>query len=191
MKQKQPVGQPVKQKIANVGVNALARECGVSPTTISERMRRGQTAEQIRREYAARKGVAPTKRGKRSDGQGRAPSTPNEYDMLIESRARFEELESWKMRRQKALAERQEIENMLRRGELMPVSYARLWGVKCLTAFKDELLKGPSELQDALAAESDPVKCNAIVRALMERALAKLQQLEVLWNGAVEAEEVA
>lgn len=177
--------KPGKQMM-NVGVSALAREVGLHISTVSEKLKKGMTADEIRAEAARKQGrTMPTKR--------RVPEKPtkSEYDMIVESRARFDEMEKWKLRRQRALAERQEIENMLRRGELMPVSYARLWGVKILVAGRDELLKGPSELQDALAAESDPLKVNALLRAWIERAMAKFEQLEMLWKGTFEAEEVA
>jgi hypothetical protein len=111
--------------------------------------------------------------------------------MIIESRARFEALEDAKLRRARALAERQELENMLRRGELMPVAYARQWGVRFLIDGRDELLKGPSELADSLAAESDPLKVAAMLRAWLDRAIAKFEQLEQLWKGGLEAERVA
>jgi|SRR5215831_12134359 len=182
MKKKPPVGK----HIMNVGVAALARECGVSEATVSRKMKRGKTADQIRREAAARKGLKPPN----TNGPGR-PAKPSEYDMVIEARSRYDALEEAKLRRAKALAERQELENMLRRGELMPVSYARLWGVKFLIAARDELLRGPGELGDAVAAESDPIKCTAMLRAWTERALAKFVLLEHLWKGDFEAEEVA
>lgn len=176
------------KRIMNVGVAALARETGLAEGTISQKMKRGATADDIRAQVASRQGnrILPGKR--------RVPQKPttSEYEMIVESRARFEEMERWKMRRQKALAERQETENMLRRGELMPVAYARLWGVRFLIAAKDELLKGPGELQDIVAAEADPLKCHALMRAWVERALAKLQQLDQLWDGsAAEQQEVA
>jgi hypothetical protein len=72
---------------------------------------------------------------------------------------------------------------MLRRGELMPIRYARLWGLRFLIDGRDELLKGPSELADALAAEADPLKVAAILRAWLERAMGKFEQLRMLWEG--------
>ena len=169
----------------NVGVSALARETGLSNSTVSAKLKSGQTADEIRAGAARNQGRVPTKR--------RVPSkpTPSEYDMSIESRARFEALEDAKLRRARALAERQELENMLRRGELMPVAYARQWGVRFLIDGRDELLKGPSELADSLAAESDPLKVAAMLRAWLDRAIAKFEQLEQLWKGGLEAERVA
>jgi hypothetical protein len=102
--------------------------------------------------------------------------------MVIQGRQRISDLEEAKLRRAKALAEHQELENMLRRGELMPVSYARKWGLRFLIDGRDELLKGASELADALAAESDPLKVAAILRAWLERTMDKFEQLRMLWE---------
>jgi hypothetical protein len=80
------------------------------------------------------------------------------------------------------LAELRRIEVMKARRELMPVAYMKLWGTNFLTEAKDLWLRGPSELRDALAAESDPAKCEAIVRGFCERVVERLSQLERLWN---------
>ena len=71
---------------------------------------------------------------------------------------------------------------MLRRGELIPVAHLRQWGTRFLIDARDTLMTGPSELQDMLAAESDPVKCAAILRAWLERVMAKFHQLDRLWG---------
>ena len=177
----------------NVGVMALARECGVSSSTISKRMQRGQSPDDIRRTY----GIEPKKRIGRPPGspgnrKERPAHRPSEYDMILEGRSRADELQKWKLRHQRALTERQEIETMLRRGELMPIAYARKWGIRFLMDGRDELLKGPGELADSLAAENDPLKVAAILRGWLERAIAKFEQLEMLWKGEVtENEQVA
>lgn len=173
----------VTKHIVNVGVSALARELGVSAATISMRMKRGQTIDQIRADFRHK----THKKGGQGIGK---PPTGGEYDMVVASRTRYEQLEDAKLRRAKALAERQEIENMLRRGELMPITYARQWGIRFLMDGRDEMLKGPSELADQLAAETDPLKVQAILRAWMERVIAKFEQLEMLWKD-VEKEQVA
>jgi hypothetical protein len=209
---KKPVQVP--KHVINVGVAALARETGLAEATVSKKMKNGQTPDQIRAAAAHRqatlasggkvrgpvgkkmensqgkptKSATPTKTY--TPGRGRPP-LPSEYDMVVASRSRYEALEDAKLRRAKALAERQEIENMLRRGELMPVSYARKWGIRFLIDGRDELLKGPSELADGLAAESDPLKVAAILRGWVERAIAKFEQLEMLWKGDLENEQVA
>jgi hypothetical protein len=115
----------------------------------------------------------------------RSGDDSHEYEAIIQARQRLDALDEMKLRRARALAERQELENMLRRGELMPVSYARLWGVRFLIAARDELLRGPGELGDAVAAESDPRKCTAMLRAWAERTLAKFEQLDTIWQSKV------
>jgi hypothetical protein len=64
----------------------------------------------------------------------------------------------------------------------VPTAYLRYWGVNFLIGTRDELERGPSELQDALGAESDPQKCGAIVRAWVDRVVAKFYKLEALWG---------
>jgi hypothetical protein len=184
MKKKPPV---TKQHVVNVGVMALARETGLSGAAVSKKMKAGQTPDQIRKAAAQRKGIKPPN----TKGPGRPPSTPTEYDLVIKGRSRMDAMEEMKFRRAKALAERQEIENMLRRGELMPVAYARKWGIQFLMEGRDELLKGPSELADDLAAEADPVRVKAILLTFMERVIAKFEQLEMLWKGDQEQQQVA
>jgi hypothetical protein len=174
-------------KRVNVGVSALARETGQSPSSVSQKLKEGQTAEKIRADAARKQGRAPTAT-KKAPGR---PKVPSEYDMVIASRSRYDAMEEAKLRRQRALAERQEIENMLRNGELMPIAYARKWGLRFLIDGRDEMLKGPSELADELAAEADPVRVKAILLAWVERVMAKFEQLEMLWKGEVEHEQVA
>lgn len=165
--------------IVNVGVNALAREVGQSATTVSKKLRAGKTADQIRQEAARRRGIAP------STAPGRPP-LPSEYDLITQNRERLNEMDEAKLRRAKALAERQELENALRRGELMPVAYVRQWATRFLTDARDTLMTGPSELADPLAAETDPLKTAVILRTWLERAMGKFHQLERLWGGAAD-----
>lgn len=172
--------------VVNMGVSALAREIGLSATAVSKKMKAGMTPEQIRQESARKKGLPP--KGN-SHGPGRPPM-PSEYDLVVQGRERMDKLDEMKFRRAKALAERSEIDNMLKRGELMPVSYVRTWATRYLVDGRDTLLAGPSELQDVLAAEDDPLKVNAILRAWLERAMAKFHQLEKLWGAGAE-EKVA
>jgi hypothetical protein len=72
------------------------------------------------------------------------------------------------------------------RRELLPVGYIRFWGTKFLVAARDELKNGPSELRDDLAAERDPVACEAIVRRWVDRVLRKFYECEKLWNPPLE-----
>jgi hypothetical protein len=171
-------GRPNKCVVA-VGVNALARETGLAKSTVSSMMRRGVSPEKIRAEAAIRRGDLKPASKKKA-----APEQPEEgeYELLLQRRDRVDALEEMKFRRAKALAERQEIENMLRRGELLPTAYARKWGMRFLIDGRDELLKGPSELADSLAAETDPLNVAEILRAWLERAMDKFEQLRMLWE---------
>jgi hypothetical protein len=184
MKKKPPV--PGKH-VVNLGVMALARETGLSAAAVSKKMKAGQTPDQIRRSAAQRKGIPPPN----SKGPGRPPSTPTEYDLVIQGRQRTDALEEAKLRRAQALAERQEIENLLRKGELLPVSHVRQWASRLLVEARDELLRTPSELSDTLASESDAVRITAILRAAQERAIAKLEQLDRIWRGDQDTQQVA
>jgi hypothetical protein len=171
----------VTKRTQNVGVNALARECNLPQSTVSSMMRRGMTADQIR-----------ARAGRRTEAQPPKPPTiPGEYDLVIQTKERIDALEDAKLRRARALAERQEIENALRRGELMPVSYVRKFAFRFLTDGRDEMLRLPSELADALAAETDPREVTAILRAAMERVLAKFEQLNEIWQGQSDQEQAA
>ena len=84
--------------------------------------------------------------------------------------------------KENALAELRQLEVMERRRELMPVSYVRIWGTRFLVEGRDILLAGPSELADTLAAETDPLKTAAILRAWLDRAMGKFHQLDRLWS---------
>jgi hypothetical protein len=86
-------------------------------------------------------------------------------------------------KKEESLAELRRIEVMERRRELLPVSYFRLWATKFLTEGRDILLAGPSELQDALAAESDPLKVNIILRNWVGRVMERLSRIETAWTG--------
>ena len=177
----------VTKQIVNIGVCALARETRLSAAAVSQKMKAGQTPDQIRRDAARRQGRAPSdtrgpgKLPSNSRGPGRPPLA-SEYDLVIQGRAHTNALDDVKLRRARALAERSELDNMLRRGELVPVAYIRTWGTRFLVDACDTLMTGPSELQDTLAAEADPLKCAAIMRAWVERVMAKFHQLDRLWG---------
>jgi hypothetical protein len=175
-------------RIRNVGVAALARELKIPQPTVTQMLQRGKTVEDIRAYAAIRHGSpVPDK-----PSPAAPPLTKKEYDLIVEARERVDELEAAKLRRAKALAEHQEIENMVRRGELMPVSYVRRWALRFLIDGRDEMLRLPSELADPLAAESDPVRVRAILEVAMERVMGRFEQLNRIWEGDdLEAQKVA
>jgi hypothetical protein len=87
-----------------------------------------------------------------------------------------------KLRRVRALAVKEELEIQRLRSELVPTVYVREWATSFLAYSRDTLMTGPSELQDTLAREPDPAKCEAILRGWLERAMAKFHQLDRLWG---------
>ena len=162
-------GQPQKG-VVSLGVNSLARETGLPKQTVSERMRKGQTADEIRI-YASVRGRSAQKEFSCPAAPPKSAESQGAYELIVRGRERLEAIDSAKLRRALALAERGELDNMLRRGELVPVSYIRTWGTRFLVDARDTLMTGPSELQDTLAAEADPLKCAAIMPcAWVERA---------------------
>ena len=151
-------GQP-KKGLVQLGVNALAREVGLPKQTVSELMRRGRGPDEIRLYASMREGRSAQKAYAAVTSLRNVPKSTtagDEYECVLRGRERLEAIDDAKLRRAKALAEHQEQENARKRGQLVPISYIHKWGTRFLVDARDELLRGPSDLQDALAAESDP-----------------------------------
>jgi hypothetical protein len=89
-----------------------------------------------------------------------------------------------KFRRARALAIKEELEIQRLQRELVPTAYVRVWSTRLLAYSRDALFK-VSELREVLAVETDPVKCNQILRGWVERTLANAQ-MEHLWGGDIE-----
>jgi hypothetical protein len=88
-----------------------------------------------------------------------------------------------------ALAELRQLELSERRRELLPVNYLRTWASRFLVEGRDILINGPGEMQDVLAAESDPVKLEQILRAWVDRVMERFFSLETLWGGGERLDE--
>jgi hypothetical protein len=170
--------------VVMVGVNALARETSLPRQTVSRKLRAGATANDVRRYAAQRNGMPPASGGGRPPGEQHKQTVARHsgYEVLERGRAKLEALEDAKLRRALALAERQEIENTLRRAELVPTVYVRRWASRLVTAARDELLRLPSELAAEIAAESDPARVATILRAAAERTIGKLYTCDALWG---------
>jgi hypothetical protein len=93
-----------------------------------------------------------------------------------------------RLRHALALAEKQELENRQLCSGLIPTVYVRAWATKFLDYSRGVLLKVPSELGDALAAESDPVRIGETLRRWVEQALLQLYQSDELRGGGIESE---
>jgi hypothetical protein len=100
----------------------------------------------------------------------------------------LEAIQDAKLRRARALAVKAELEIERLHSELIPRVYVRQWSTRFLSYSRGLLLKGPSELGDAVAAESDPVRVNGILRNWVDRTLAALYQPDELWSVASKVE---
>jgi hypothetical protein len=148
----------------------IARLAGVSIPLVYRKLQEGKTgaeiiaASQRRKEESVLRDLPPVK----VDANGHAAGA------LSYAGAQAEK-ERW-------AAALRKLEFQERTGEVVPVSYIRHWGANFLIAAKDEMLKMPGELQDVLAAESDPLKVAAILRLWVERVMDKYYRLDRLWG---------
>jgi hypothetical protein len=108
------------------------------------------------------------------------------HDAILRGREMLEAIQDAKLRRARALAIKAELEIERLRSELIPRVYVREWSTRFLAYSRGLLLKGPSELGDALASESDPARVSGILRDWVDRTLAEFYQSDELW-GASEA----
>ena len=165
MKKKgKPSADPARPSAAQI-----ARLAGISISRVNALRQQGRTdgeivaAAQQRREQMVLRDF-PT-----------VPVNGHAADGAVSYAASLAEKEKW-------TAELRKIEVMRQRRELMPVVYFRYWATKFLAEAKDLWLRGPSELRDQLASETDPICCEALVRGFVEQVVGRLYQCERLWN---------
>jgi hypothetical protein len=198
------------------GGSAIARTYGVTPTTISQKMRDGWSVERIHAFYQAqglggKKGPGRPKLGndgfkpvvvasvyqgankhapKQAAPTATKPSLPplpspddepdDEPDIpgwvpgASESND-FATLNHAKIRKEVALADKHELDLAERRKELIDRQKVALYFSGMVTRARDTLLRIPSELRDRLAATSNPVECEKLVRKEITQALAVLR----------------
>jgi DNA-binding Lrp family transcriptional regulator len=180
------------------GVNALARECGLTAQTVSRRMRKGDSADDIRRYAAAKKwlgvplkvgAIRNTSTSKNDSDNVRvvSPSSPPAAPLEVAKQngdgaipigaglARLVEIEEMKLRRLTAQVEAIEFANNQRRRELIPAAYLQKWFAEYRRINQEELAV-PDELLDAVAAEKDAKKVGAILRDFVIRVLGKTHE---------------
>lgn len=166
---------------------ALAREVGLTPQAISWKLKRGMTADQIRGEYAKKKGLPPPLPAASS------PSSPPRVLSITESfidedgegsggsgsvlKGRETEYAA-RGRKEIALANERELLVAQRQGELVPrVAVSQYISGMIVTA-KNVLLRIGVEKQDDLAMETDPARCGEIVTKAVRKALEGLADYE-------------
>jgi hypothetical protein len=184
-----------QRRSQNVGVNALARELDLPQTTVSQLMSKGKTRDEIRAYAALRHGKPiPPKESdelKQPDPPKPSPAEEqqkSEYDLIIEMRGMARELEEVKLRRAKALAEKDELRNRVEKGELLPKNYVKQYCLRFLYDTKFQIDVMPSEFADVLAAEPDPRKTEAILQTMMDRLRHQLEEMYKFWYAETEVE---
>jgi len=186
--------KPVIRKFYR-GAKDLARETGFSPQLVSQKFHQGWSPEQIR-QYAVQQGrmskeayEASKKAAKKEQREEPKPSKKDEKQEadpeIAAAVAAHEEskgLAAAKRRREVAQAEKIEMENAVRRGDLVPTGQIVPSLMRCHAAFRDALLAIPGELADRLAMETDP----AVVRKLLDdrhrQALRHFETLRDIWE---------
>lgn len=159
---------------SKLSVMQIAAVAGVSETLVRKKLNQGKTARAIIADAELRdqdlslrvQPYAPPSEG--ANGHAAADG------MMSFARAQTA--------KENHLAELRRIEVMRLRNELIPTSYVKIWGQRFLVEARDAMLRGPSELQDVLAAESNPPKVNAILTAWVEKVLRKYYELGKLWS---------
>jgi hypothetical protein len=108
----------------------------------------------------------------------RAAAGRREYEVVIGNRQKLEDAQ---LRRTRALVDKHELEIQQLRASLIPTAYLRIWSTR-FVAYSREALSKVVDLSEVLAAESDPAKCNQILRAWMEQTLLRFYELDALWG---------
>jgi hypothetical protein len=217
-------------RIRNVGVRALAREVGLAEPTVTIKLNRGMTPDQIREQQAVKRRVGKAgltdqengkstgkKTGKEDSGfRSYSPSNPKAGKMkeptavvapspapplvppptkvvaevgpdTVKQRESFYEARE---RKEIALANEKELMVMMRRGDVAPIVQVNAWFSGCIIKARDILLRMGPELRDRLAAEVDPVECEKLILAEIERALEAMRLFPVSGFATGETEDV-
>jgi hypothetical protein len=184
------MGVGPRKRLVTLGVNALARETGLPRQTISDRMKRGATASDVRA-YARMRERRPPERPPAAVSKHReAPKFREprlEFDATPRARGRLEAIDDARLRRTRALAEKLEFENQQLRSRLIPRVYLEEWTKRFLRYAREVLLKGPSELSKVLATEADPLKCNEVLSSWVRQTMAKLAETDEVWAPTLNA----
>lgn len=180
---KTPIGN--ETRFTNVAI--LARELGVSGPAISYHLRKGKSEDEIRAYLRSDRSQAPNKPSPLpppSPTPRTARSTrvsPIEEIEDIEGLV-GEEMESFSAaeRRQKiAMADEREILVAQRAGELIPKIQVQQQISGMIVRARDLIRRIGPEIQDKVAAETDPVKCGRLISEKADRVLEMLAEFGI------------
>lgn len=181
VKAKAKMGRPAT--VSGFSGRQLASETGFSQPYISMLLKKGVSVAAIRAKAAEKKAKAANV-GPKSTGhavghraslvpQTRAPkSAPGVTQLAGEGQSETQAQAD--LRKAIAIADKHEMDLLIRRGELVPLVDVMNYGAGGIVACKDILLK-LDELGDRLAQESDPAKCRAMIKLDVSRALAEIE----------------
>jgi hypothetical protein len=162
-----------KQGVTAAGVARLA---GCSHVLAGRLLKRGLTPDEIIERIKENK----VREANRAASNG-SPSPPLDLPVVpITSNGSLYAYHQ--ARKEEALADFRRIQVMEKQRELIPVSYVRRWASEFLIQGRQILEWGPSELQDELAMESDPLKVRAILDAWVARVMERFSRLTSLYE---------
>jgi hypothetical protein len=168
--------KPRPKSKKEAGPAEVARAAGCSKQLASRLLKRGFAEAQIVERVAERKAREAARAA--TTNSHRAPALVNGLPSVVIPFPSFAESEA---KKEHFLAELRGLQVMRERGELVRTCDVRLFCARLLVEARDILEAGPSELADTLAAEADPARCEAIVRAWTDRAVEKFHRL-TLWS---------
>lgn len=82
------------------------------------------------------------------------------------------------LRKEIALANNRELEYFQKRQLLVPVAHVNRWFGGVIIQARDALLRLPAELRDRIAAETDPIECERVIREKLVEVLKRLRTMD-------------
>lgn len=146
----------IRSRKTFVGVAALAREVGLSSPSVTVKLQRGMTPDDIRAEQAAKhpKLARGKQRNKGKERAGAAGSAAGSKPVLIRDDAQPKSLLEERARKEFHLANEHQIKVALMRGDLAPTRDIQGWVIETASHLLQQLSVLPSLLCDQLAGQS-------------------------------------
>jgi hypothetical protein len=171
-----------------VGVAELAKEVGLTPSTVSDQLRFGKTPMEIRQRavvkgrmskeaYAAalkRDAQERTSKKREPPKKRPAPKIDPELELALCIETHRKTLTEARVRKEQALAEKYELENAARRSELVPADQVAVFGARVLAVCADLVLNISEELKDQLAKETNPGVIRVLLDDWLRQALCRI-----------------
>jgi hypothetical protein len=178
-----------------VGVAELAKEVGLTPSTVSDQLRFGKTPMEIRQRavakgrmskeaYAAALQREAAERTREKYTKKRPqPKIDPELELALRIETQGKALAEARVRKEQALCEKYELGNMARRSELVPADQVAIVGACVVTVCADLLLNISEELKDQLATETNPGVIRVLLDDRLRQALCRIADTHEIWEG--------